>query len=172
MSHDVLIQGIGVIASLFVIAAYCVKSDTKTKRITMGGSILFALHFAMMGAVVAMGVTLINILRVWLSIRYHGSLRLCAFFVFAYLVIGTLTFEEVIDILAISAPVIGCIAMYCFSGIRFRSVCLIATLCWLVYGVLVGSIGVILTQAVVSSVNIFTIYQLVTNKKKGITDEL
>jgi hypothetical protein len=165
LSDDFFAQTVGVLASLFVIAAYGFKHDDVTKRITMGGSILFVIHFLMMGAFAAMAVTVINIIRVWLSIRYHGHTVLCAFFVITYMGIGALTFEYLIDIFAIMAPIMGCIAMYCFKGVRFRALCLVATMSWLIYGVLIGSIGVVLTQAVVSAVNITTIYRLKIENK-------
>lgn len=160
ITFDFLSQAIGIIASLFVICAYGVKSDVTTKRITMGGSILFALHFFLLGAISAMAVTIVNILRVWLSIRFHGSGLICWVFVSLYLLIGFATFEETIDILAILAPIIGCIAMYYFSGIQFRAVCIAATTCWLVYGLLIGSLGVVITQIVLTTVNLTTIYRI------------
>ena len=156
-----LAQLVGIAASCFVIIAYCIKSDVKTKKMIMGGTALFALHFFMMGALTAMGVTLLNIVRVWLSIRYHGVVWLCALFVSLYIVIGIVTFQEVRDVLPIVAPVLGCIAMYFLKGIQFRALCLVAMACWLVYGLLIGSIGTVLTQVVVSSVNISTIYRLI-----------
>ena len=163
-------QLVGVAASGFVIAAYCIKSDVKTKKIVMGGSILFAVHFFMMGAFTAMGVSIVNIVRVWLSIRYHGVVWLCTFFVSLYLLIGVFTFKEAIDFLPIFTPILGCIAMYFFSGVRFRAICLIATMSWLVYGLLIGSVGTVLTQLVVSSVNIWTIYRLIADRKVLLDD--
>ena len=160
-------QLIGIVASCFVIAAYCVKSDVKTKRITMGGSLLFAVHFAMMGAFTAMGVTIVNVLRVWLSIRYHGVVWLCGVFIAIYLLIGIITFQETIDVLPILAPILGCVAMYCFSGIKFRAICLVATSSWLIYGFLIGAVGTVLTQIVVTSVNLMTISRLIRDGKKA-----
>ena len=61
---------------------------------------------------------------------------------------------------------IGCIAMFCFSGVYFRGLCLVATLSWLIYGLFIGSFGVVITQIFVSSVNLTTIMRIYKDRKK------
>ncbi|MEM8833332.1 MAG: YgjV family protein [Pseudomonadota bacterium] len=66
-------QILGYIASFIILAGYAIKSDKKTKLILIFSSSLFALHFYLLGAFIAMAICLVNAARNGTSIIYHGS---------------------------------------------------------------------------------------------------
>jgi len=159
-------QIVGILASGFIIAGYYCKDDVFAKKLITLGSLAFAIHFYMLDAIIGLAVNIINILRIGLSIKYHGSKKLFWLFVFLYIISGIITFEEWFDILPVIACLVGCYAMYFLSGLRFRQVMLMGTVCWLIYTISLGSIGGIINEVFVFIGHCTTIYRLYKDKQK------
>ena len=167
LEYMTLEQVVGVMASAFIVGGYFCKSDNKAKAIIICGSVLFAVHFFMIGAMTAALMNVVNFFRVGLSIKFHGSKILFTFFVSVYLISLFFTYEEWLNILPVISSVLGCIGMYFLSGIKFRLCTIVGSSCWLLHNALVGSVGGVITEIFVLTAALTTIYRLWLDQKKA-----
>ncbi|MEM7618642.1 MAG: YgjV family protein [Pseudomonadota bacterium] len=166
-SYQIITQAVGILASAFIVGGYFSKCDVKTKRILMIGSLFFAIHFYMLGAITAMIINLINIFRVGLSIKFHKSKFLFAFFIGIYSIALIFTYEGWIDIFPFLATVTSCIGMYFLSGISFRKTSAVGAVFWLVHNIMSASWGGIITEVFILKAHIVTIYRLKRDDKRS-----
>jgi len=138
-------QIVGIIASGFIIIGYGIKHDTHLKIVIAIGATLFSVHFFMIGAFTAMMVGIINIFRVMLSIKFHGSWYLFIFFITIYTIAGALTYQNWYDLFPIISAFASTTGMYLLSGIPFRIMALGSSFAWLSHNIAVLSIGGIIT---------------------------
>jgi len=164
-SYQFIAQIIGLLATAFIVGGYLSKHDVKTKYILLFGSLLFAVHFYMLGAMTAMIINFINIFRVWLSIRFHKSKTLFAAFIVIYAIALFFTYERWIDILPFIATVFSCIGMYFLSGINFRKMSALGAIFWLSHNVFALSWGGIITELFILKAHMVTMYRLNKDKK-------
>ena len=120
----------------------------------------------MLGAYAGMFVAIVNGLRNGFSIRYHKSTSIMLVFFVMYLLIGFLTYKYIYDLLPIIAGVLGTFAMFKLSGIKMRLLGIVSSGAWLTYGIIFHSIGSIITNTSVITLNIFTILRLKGDNNK------
>jgi len=114
----------------------------------------------MLGAMTAMIINLINIFRVWLSIRFHKSKYLFSIFIVIYPVALFFTYETWIDVLPFLATLFNCIGMYFLSGIEFRKTSALGCIFLLVHNVFAASWGGIITELFILKAHMVTIFRL------------
>ena len=165
MSEEQIAQWFSIVASVFIVFGYFSISDVRAKLILIVGCVLFAIHFYMLGAMTAMIINVVNIFRISLSIKFHKSQEIFILFIVLYLFVAVVTYDSWIDLLPVMASVTGCIAMFLFSGISFRLISVIGTVCWLVHNIYVFSIGGITTELFVLMAHMATIYRLIRREK-------
>lgn len=165
MSEAVLIQAVGLIGSAVVITAFAQKSDAHFKMVMTLGAFVFAAHFALLGAYAGAAVSIINGLRSGLSIKFHKSNGLLAVFLILYVLAGIYVYETPIDLFPLFSSVLVTIGFFKLSGIKLRILCLITESSWLVYSVIMKSLGGFITNVFVLSANAITIYRLFKDKK-------
>ncbi len=159
-------QAIGIVATIFIITAFSQKRDNHLKFIGMAGSLLFALHFLLLGAYAGAIVNIVNAFRSGLSIKFHRSTKMMVLFIFVYLFLAILTFEQIINLLPYISGILGAYSLYQLSGIPMRVFGLIGSFLWLTYNIIFMSIGGIITECFVISVNCITIYRIFKDNKK------
>jgi hypothetical protein len=157
-------QTIGIFASLCYIFAALQKHDRRLIAGQLTGTLLFILHYGMLGAWAAMcGYTVgcsRNVIayfrlatpsrRVWLTIAYFAIYIILAFFVV----------KRWIDICPLLSGALITIAFLNFTGIRMRVLLLFAQIAFLIYAVWVGSIGGTFSVSCEIIFNSFTIRRL------------
>ncbi len=150
-------QVIGIIAMAFNILSYQQKNQKTVIAFQFFGSVLFALNFLMLGAVVGGILNIIGIIRALVFLnkdRLHADrpIWLCGF-IAAYLAVYVMTFTvlgakpTIPNLLIEGLPVIGMTAIT--LGFRMtdakavRQMGLISSPSWLIYNIACGSIGAI-----------------------------
>lgn len=159
-------QLVGLLASAFVILGYSSKHDVKLKIIVCVGAALFAVHFFMIGALTAMMMNAVNFLRIGLSIKFHGSKILFTVFIVIYLVVGVLTYKTWIDLLPLLSSLTGTVMMFFLSGIKLRILGMVGSSSWLIHNIIVGSMGGIMTELFVMTMQLTGIYRLTMDKRR------
>jgi hypothetical protein len=160
-----LAQIIGIIASAFIISAFLNKGDNHYKLLIMVGASLFALHFYMIGAMAGMVANIINAIRAGGSIYYHRSTPVLLFFLASYIAMGVVIYDSPVDLLPVFSGCVSTFAMFRLSGIQMRVCMYLSSLSWIAYGILVMSIGGIMTDSFILIANSITIYRLFKDKK-------
>lgn len=158
-------QILGYIASLFLLLGYAIKNDVKTKYVLTISSLIFSVHFFMLGAFAAMAVCAINAARNISAVFLFKSKKYFAIFALMYLVIGILTYTEFIDIFPVIASFITCVGMFLLGGIRFRMIVVIATILWIVHNIYVGSIGGTINSVILFFISSTTVFRLLKDSK-------
>jgi hypothetical protein len=102
-SYEVITQIVGVIASSFVVYAFTNKSDSRLKIFMMAGSIVFSIHFFLLGAYIGAIVHIIGLFRSWLSIKFHKSNIILMGFITIYVALSVITFESIRELLPLFA---------------------------------------------------------------------
>jgi len=161
-------QVIGIFAATVMIFAFGVKSDDRFKMIATLANVLFCAHFFMLGAYAASIVSVIDIVRNLFSVRFHKSNKAMCALIGIYLLFASFIVHNFVDLLPFLAGIIITFALYKLSGISMRFCLLITSCMWLTYHFFFMSIGGILTEFFVLSMNVTTIYRLYKDKKHAV----
>ena len=151
--NDLIIQGIGFIAVALFIASYQIKSNRWLFLLQLLGSLLFCIQFFMLGALSGCLSLVVNILRNALMMKYNDwkwvRKKWCpAMIVILFAVVLVLTWNGPVSLLAFTASVTSTIAYWTNSPRKIRMVNLLcASPCWLVYDVIVFSLGGIISES-------------------------
>lgn len=153
-------QILGYIASIILLLGYAIKNDLKTKTVLIISSVVFALHFYLLGAFTATAICILNALRNVSSIFFYKSKPFFLIFVFLYIGFAYLTFNSYIDFLPTMAAILTCLGMFLLGGLRFRILVIIATLLWIVHNIYVGSIGGTVNAVILFFISSATVIRL------------
>jgi len=165
MTHDIFIQGLGILATLFVVLSFTQKDDIRFKILIMIGAGIFTIHFLLLGAYAGAIVALLNTTRTGLSMtRFKGNYIL-SIFMMLYVVMAFIVYETWIDILPFFAGAGATFAMFKFSGLKLRYAFFCTEMSWFAYSIIVQSIGGVITNSVVLSMNTVTTYRLLKDKR-------
>lgn len=152
-------QLVGYLAFALGVYSFLQKDDRRLKKMIGVQASSYALHFLLLGSLVAAAASLITAVRAALSL-YTRS-RYVAFAILAtHAVLGLLTAKGLAGWLPIVASSLGTIGFFFLEGIRLRLILLHATACWLANNLLVGSIGGTLLELFLGAVNATTSYRL------------
>ena len=160
MNLDIIAQGVGILAGAILVASYAVRSDRHLKIIMATSASVFCVHYYLLAEPAGVAVKIIDFLRVLFSIKIYKPSVFIVIFVTAYIVFGALTYEKFVDVLPIIASILGTISMYKLTGVKFRVVLLFVCALWLIYSFSVFSIGGIMTNILLLTMNGITIYRL------------
>ena len=151
--NDWIIQGIGFVAVALFIASYQIKSNRWLFLLQLLGSLLFCIQFFMLGALSGCLSLVVNILRNALMMKYNDwkwvRKKWCPLIiVLLFALVLVLTWNGPVSLLAFAASVTSTIAYWTNSPRKIRMVNLLcASPCWLVYDVIVFSIGGIISES-------------------------
>ncbi|MEM8833331.1 MAG: YgjV family protein [Pseudomonadota bacterium] len=162
---DWLAQGVGILASAIVIFSFSQKSDNRFKVFLIAGAFAFAFHYILMGALAAAFVAVVNGIRSFCSIKFHGSDKIMIAFILFYISSIFFVYERPYDLLPVFSGVLSTFALYKLQGIKMRVSFFFAESSWLVFSILINSIGGIITNVFVLATNSITTYRLVRDSK-------
>ena len=151
--NDWIIQGIGFVAVALFIASYQIKSNRWLFLLQLLGSLLFCIQFFILGALSGCLSLVVNILRNALMMKYNDwkwvRKKWCPLIiVLLFALVLVLTWNGPVSLLAFAASVTSTIAYWTNSPRKIRMVNLLcASPCWLVYDVIVFSIGGIISES-------------------------
>jgi hypothetical protein len=119
----------------------------------------YAVHFFLLGSMVASLASLVTCTRALLSLVTR-SRRVAVAILCVNLVIGLVTVRSTLGWLPVLATSAGTVAFFWFAGLPMRLILLGSTACWLVNNLVVGSIGGTMLELFVGAANVSTCYRL------------
>ncbi len=152
-------QMVGYLALGLGITAFLQKNDSRLKFFNASQSLLYALHFLMLGNPPAAASALIASTRSFLALRYR-SLYLAAVIVAVNLAAGAVFVHTGAGWLPVIASCAATIAIFTLQDIPLRLVLLACTLLWLTNDILSRSIGGTILELFIAGINISTMVRM------------
>ena len=152
--NDLFIQGIGFLAVAVFILSYQIKSNRCLFLLQLVGSALFCLQFFLLDALSGCLSLAVNILRNALMMKYNDwnwvKQKWCPFVIaMLFTVVLILTWNGPVSLLAFTASAVSTFAYWTNSPRKIRMSNLVcASPCWLIYDVIVHSIGGIVSESI------------------------
>ncbi len=142
--NQVIIQGIGYLALLFVLLSFQKNKRINILLLMLTGLILFVVHYSLLQAWVGALMNLIEAGVVFIAYKKEkGSWAKQKFwpsvFVILYLISGYATAKNTIDYLPIIAQIFGAIAVWQTNPRAIRFIMLLPRPLWFIYNMIVGS---------------------------------
>ena len=134
-----LAQMAGWLAAAAAIIAMLQKSDLRLKQGLIIHTVLYGIHFALLGLPTAVVSCVIALARITLSI-YTRSL-LCAAALIISAAMALALSRSTVDILPLAASVVLTLSLFRFDGIKLRLGLLAGSILWLIHNVYVQSWG-------------------------------
>ena len=161
-------QATGFAALVICIMAFASKRDDRLLLLLVFANVAFAVQFFLFGAKVAGAISALIILRILLARRYKGSWPVMAAMLAATGLVSWISWERPLDVIPLTAGLLGTIAMFMLDGIPMRLLLAGAALCWVASNVLVGSVGAALAELLVLTTNAITIWRLTRDRREAL----
>jgi hypothetical protein len=152
-------QVVGYLALVLGVTAFLQKSDQRLKFFNAVQSLVYGLHFVLLGHLPACASSLVSSLRSFLALRYR-SFWLGAAMIAANLALGAAFVTNWAGWLPVIGSCIATFAIFTMRGIPFRVVLLASTLLWLANNVITGSIGGTILELANAAINISTMIRM------------
>lgn len=156
-------QFLGILAFILGVVCFYQRNDKTLKIVMLVQNITYMSHFWLLGANVAAISALISTIRTATSI-YISSKYVALFFVILGLIFGYIITDSMWQIFPIIASVIGTISLFLLQGIPMRLFMLVGSFCWLINNIFVNSLGGVLLESSVITMNTITIIRLLRQK--------
>ncbi|RJX69488.1 YgjV family protein [Vibrio sinensis] len=162
--NETLVQALGFVALGLNLCASSTTNDNRMRAIICLSCLVFAIHYSLLGALVAGLNLFVNSFRALVSVKYKGR---HVFFLFLIVQIGMSIYfySEPRDLLPAIASIISCYALFIAQGMRMRFAFLVCTLTWMVNAVLVGSYGGLINDLFNATMLSITIFRLKKQQK-------
>ncbi|PWG64408.1 YgjV family protein [Sediminicurvatus halobius] len=158
-------QLLGLTALTLCVAAFASRRDDRLMVLLISANVAFALHFLCFGSTTAAALTALIVLRICLARRYKGSVAVMAALLMASAAAAALTWQSPLDLLPLTAAVLGTIGMFLLRGIPMRLLLAAAALAWTLNNILIGSIGGTLAELLVLATNLVTMLRLARERE-------
>lgn len=160
-------QLFGLVALTLCVAGFASKRDDRLFLLLLFANVAFALQFAMFRSWVAAAISALIILRIYLVRHYKRHVTVMLGVSTVTIIVATLTWTAPRDFWALAAGLIGTYGMFMLAGIAMRWLLAIATLCWVISNLLVGSLGGTLADSLNLVTNLVTIARLYRTFQQG-----
>ncbi len=166
-------QVVGYIALILGVTAFLQKKDQRLKFFNAVQSLVYGLHFVLLGHLPACASSLVSSLRSFLALRCR-SLWLGVVMIAANLALGAAFVTSWAGWLPVIGSCIATFAIFTMRGIPFRLVLLASTLLWLANDIVTGSIGGTVLELANATINIVTMVRLARSQAASLSprDEL
>jgi hypothetical protein len=166
-------QAVGYIALILGVTSFLQKNDRRLKFFNAVQSLVYGLHFILLGHLPACASALVSSLRSFLALRSR-SLWLGALMIAANLGLGVAFVTSWAGWLPVIGSCIATFAIFAMRGIPFRLVLLASTLLWLANAIVTGSIGGTVLELANATINISTMIRLARSQAASLSpsDEL
>lgn len=156
-------QCVGYIAFVLGVSAFLQKSDSRLKALNASESLVYSVHFTLLGNPSAAACALISCIRSFLSLKVRST-SLAVLFIVINVGLGFVFAKGVAGWLPVMGSCLATLAIFLMRGVRMRMVLLMSTLLWLANNILSGSIGGTLLEATIATVNSITIMQILKDR--------
>lgn len=150
-------QLLGLVTFGLGIACFYQRDDRKLKLTMLAMNLNNVPHFWLLGAETAALGSALSVLRTGLALRFRG-LPWALGFMAITLGLGAPLVQSSYHWLALVGSCIGSYALFCLQDIAMRVAFLLGALFWLGNNIVAGSIGGILLELTLISVNLRTIF--------------
>lgn len=157
-----VVQLIGFVAVCFSFAIFQFNNRKKMLHVSMFGQILYAIHFALLGAFTGSLMNIIGAVRSYLFARIDTKKKpMILFYVFVsmYLIALFFTWKGPISVLPVIGMISGTIAFWQTNPRHIRMIGLISPPLWFTYNFISGSYPGMLAEVVLLSSNLIGIYR-------------
>lgn len=162
-------QIVGYVAFILGVAAFSQKSDRRLKAIGAAQSLVYALHFLLLGNTPACAAAFLSATRSTLALRYR-SLLLGAVMVALNLAAGAAFVHTPAGWLPVIGSCIAAAAMFTLGGVPLRLCLLCSTFLWLTNDILSGSIGGTLLELTIAAVSSSTIWRMCRSSASAVVE--
>lgn len=160
----------GYFALVLGIIAFLQKSDKRLKFFNASQSLVYALHFLMLGNLPAAVSALISSARSFLALRFR-SLYLAAAIIVVNVIAGAAFIRSGAGYLPVVASCLATVAIFTMEGVPMRLVLLSCTFMWLANNLLSRSIGGTVLETFIATINISTMIRMSRARLQGISFE-
>ncbi len=161
-------QSLGFIAMFILFYGFALKDDRQVVKVLIVSNIFWLAHFLMIDNLWALLATAIAMLRLYLSLKYKGSMNAMAFVTIACLVSGIIAYEQPVSILPIVWTIAASYGFFFLEKVPLRMLLLLVSSMWLVYHLETGSISGVINEIIVTITLLITIYRFNYSEEKSI----
>jgi hypothetical protein len=160
-------QCLGYVAFILGVAAFLQKSDRRLKVLIAGESLVYAVHFWLLGVLPASANALTTAVRTSLSLKVR-AVWLSVLFVAIHLCVGVCFAKTPAGWLTVIGSCVSTVAVFQMRGLPMRLMMLFSTGCWLANNIISHSIGGAALESVIAIANATTILRIFfANGKDG-----
>jgi len=160
-------QCLGYVAFILGVAAFLQKSDRRLKVLIAGESLVYAVHFWLLGVLPASANALTTAVRTSLSLKVR-AVWLSVLFVAIHLCVGVCFAKTPAGWLTVIGSCVSTVAVFQMRGLPMRLMMLFSTGCWLANNIISHSIGGAALESVIAIANAITILRIFfANGKDG-----
>ncbi len=152
-------QIVGYIAFVLGVTAFLQRNDSRLKFFSASQSLVYALHFVLLGNLPAGSSSLISAVRNFLSLRFRSWFLITAL-ITVNLSAGFAFSGGAAGWLPVISSCVATVAIFTLSGVPLRSVLLGCTGMWLINNILSRSIGGTLLELSIGAINASTILRM------------
>ncbi|MFN1549077.1 YgjV family protein [Vibrio natriegens] len=160
-----LAQSVGGIAFIIGLAAFLQKNDRRFRIQMVIFCFFMAIHFFLMGALVATIGVIFNGLRSLASIKTQSK-KVMWFFILSMWAMTLPNVDSIFELITVFGSSIATWALFTKQGIKLRLFILINSFCWITHNIWLGSIGGSMVEGCFIITNLITIYRLYDIRKK------
>ena len=153
-------QCLGYLAFILGVAGFLQKSDRRLKVLIASESLVYVLHFWLLGVPPASASALITAVRTALSLRLRAA-WLSVLFVAIHICAGLYFAKTLSGWVPVIGSCLSTVAVFQMRGVAMRLMMLLSTGCWLANNILSGSIGGVALESVIAIANATTILRMV-----------
>ncbi len=164
---NILIQLIGFIAVCLMVAVFQSKKRKTLLTLQVCSTLLFSLHFLLLGAMTGSIMNLIGSARsfTFLKLGKNRNILYLLFFIFLFSIASILTWQGVKSLLPLIGMTFGTIAYWQTKPCRTRLITPLSTMPWFFYSLITGSYPGMLVEILVFTSTLVGIYRLDLPKK-------
>jgi len=160
-------QIVGYVAFVLGLLAFSQSNDRRLKLLNSCQSLVYALHFLLLGNIPASATSLVASIRSFLATKTR-SYVVMAILLIVNLASGFAFAHTPAGWIPVAGSFFGTLAIFLLSGIRMRLVLLACTFCWLTNNILSGSIGGTLLETLVALMNTKTIVRIWLRQRRAV----
>jgi hypothetical protein len=156
-------QCVGYVAFVIGVSAFLQRSDRKLKALNATQSLVYSVHFILLGNFPASACSLLSGFRSFASLKTRSPL-LAGLIIALNVAFGLVFAKSGVGWLPVIGSCLGTLGFFLMRGVRMRLVLLAGTFLWLANNILSGSIGGTALEATIATVNIVTMTRLLLSR--------
>jgi hypothetical protein len=161
-------QAVGYVALALGVTAFLQKRDERLKFFNATQSLVYAVHFVLLGRLPASASALVSSCRSFLALRYR-SMWLGAAIIAVNVGLGAAFTKGAVGWLPVIGSCMATVAIFRMRGIPFRCVLLASTLLWLTHNIIARSIGGTVLELANATINISTMIRMARSTEVELT---